>query len=125
MVPILIAMNNYFHDVATAFMLSSGIVIFIFIGTVERDGRNDVIDYFKNNYKRYLKIIRYAGIWIVIGGIFRTIFFMKYEWLPAAGKGLIPAILLKHVLVFTFIGLGIYTWKKLFKKINNLIQEQG
>jgi len=124
MVPILIAMNNYFHDVATAFLLSSAIVVFIFVKSVERDGRREVIDFFKNNHKRFVRIIRFSILWIVLAGIPRIIFFMRYEWLPAAGKGLIPAIIVKHILIFTLIVLGIFTWRNLFRRIDNIIKKQ-
>lgn len=125
MIPILIIMNNYFHDLAAAFFLSSAIIIFIFVKSVERDGRNEVVDFFKNNYNKFIKILRFAAIWIIVGGIIRAVFFMKYEWLPAGGKGLIPAIIVKHILIFILIGLGIFMWKNLFKRIDRIIQENN
>lgn len=125
MVSVLIVMSNYFHDVATAFLLSGAIVLFVFVQTVESDGRKEVINFFANNYRKFVKIIRYSLVWIILAGIIRIINFTKYEWLPAAGKGLIPAIIVKHILIFTFIVLGIYTWRKLFKKIDDIIKKNN
>lgn len=125
MIPILIIMNNYFHDLAASFFLSSAIVIIIFVKSVEKDGRSEVIDFLNNNYKQFVTIMRFAAIWIIFGGIVRAIFFMKYEWLPAGGKGLIPAIIVKHILIFILIGLGILMWKNLFKRIDRIIQENN
>lgn len=123
MVPILIIMNNYFHDVATAFLLSGAIVLIVFVRTVETDGRKDVIDFFLNNYDRFVKIVRFSVAWIVIAGVPRILNYMEYEYEPAVGKNLIVAIIIKHVLVFTFITLGVLFWRDLFKRINRLREE--
>lgn len=125
MVPILIIMNNYFHDVATAFLLSGAIVLFVFVRTVENDGRKEVVDFFLDNYTRFVKIVRFSVAWIVIAGVPRIINYMEYEYAPAVGKDLIVAIMIKHVLVFTFITLGILFWRDLFKRINKLREERS
>lgn len=121
--PILIIMNNYFHDVATAFLMSGAIVLFVFVRTVETDGRKEVIDFFLNNYDRFIKIVRFSVAWIVIAGVPRILNYMEYEYAPAVGKNLIVAIIIKHVLVFTFITLGILFWRDLFKRIDRLREE--
>lgn len=122
MLSVLIIMSNYFHDVATAFLLSGAIVLFVFVQTVEMDGRKDVVDFFVNNYQKFVKIIRFSVAWIVLAGIIRIINFTKYEWLPAEQKGLVTAIIVKHVLIFIFIVAGIYSWRNLFHRINRIKQ---
>lgn len=123
MVPILIIMNNYFHDVATAFLLSGAIVLLVFVRTVETDGRKEVVDFFLQNHKKFIKMVRFSVAWIILAGIPRIINYMKYEYEPAVGKDLITAIIVKHVFVFTFLSLGIYFWRDLFKRINKLREE--
>lgn len=123
MVPIFVIMNNYFHDVATAFLLSGAIVLLILVRTVETDGRKEVVDFFLTNHAKFIKIVRFSVAWIVIAGVPRIINYMKYEYEPAVGKNLIVAIVIKHALIFTAITLGILFWRDLFKRINKLREE--
>jgi len=48
--------------------------------------------------------------WIILGGIPRTIFFPTYEFIPALGKGIVPALVIKHIVMFSGVGLGIAAW---------------
>lgn len=50
----------------------------------------------------------------------RTIFYTEFEWANAAGKNQIPALLVKHVLAFTFVGIGAYIWLKINRRVNDI-----
>jgi hypothetical protein len=45
--------------------------------------------------------------WVLVGGAIRAWFYMDYEWLPAAGRGQIAALGVKHVLLFGLTAWGL------------------
>ena len=111
--PVIIMMNNYFHDVATALLAVSA---FTFLGL-----RKMIT---KDNKEVYIKLFHYLTklalvslVWIILGGIPRVIFFKKYEWWDAASKGIIPALIVKHIVMFFLVGCGIYLWLGIRKSV--------
>jgi hypothetical protein len=116
--PILIMMNNYFHDVATALLVTSAFLMYGVVKIARRYPDEKYKVFFKDIFVYLSKFALGALIWVILGGIPRTIFFKRYEWWDAAEKGIIPALLVKHVLIFTLLALGVIVWFKLRKEIN-------
>ncbi len=118
---VLIMMNNYFHDVATALLMASGIVIWVIVRRYDSAIKTrETTEYFLRIYNSATKLVRFSLIWIILGGIPRTIFYTEFEWANAAGKNQIPALLVKHVLAFTFVGIGAYIWLKINRRVNDI-----
>lgn len=44
---------------------------------------------------------------ILLFGVGRTIAFREYEWLPAVGRGLLPALAVKHVVLVLLLALAL------------------
>ena len=42
---------------------------------------------------------------------------MDFEWTIALGKGLVPILLLKHALIFSMLGAGIWAWVGLRRRL--------
>lgn len=118
---ILIMLNNYFHDVATALLAASGVTMWIVVKRYEKHRNPATLSYFIDLYRGITGLARFALYWILIGGVPRTIFYKDFEWANAAGKGQVPALIVKHILAFTFVGTGAYLWIKLSKKIKGLM----
>jgi len=117
---ILLMMNNYFHDVATALLLASGVTMWII---VKRFGNNEdkaVMAYFLDIYQGVTRLAKFALVWILVGGIPRVIAYKKFEWANAAGKGQVPALIIKHLLFFTFVGIGAHIWIKIGRRVRKL-----
>jgi uncharacterized membrane protein len=111
MTSILIIMNNYFHDVATAVLLGSAVVLWVLGRNAENGGPAEKAAL----ARAYSTLTRFAWgaiAWIVVGGIPRTIFFTRYEWDPAVVKGIVPALALKHILMFTAVVVGAFMWRR-------------
>jgi hypothetical protein len=108
-----IMMNNYFHDVATALLLASSFCIYALVKTNDQMDNQVATLFYLKAYRQMGRIFRFALYWIVIGGIPRTIFYTRFEWANAAGKGQIPALIVKHVLITVCVVYGIYAWRKL------------
>ncbi len=122
--PIVIMMNNYFHDVATALLAASALVmVFILRSVSEEKLDQSKLDFIRRIYSSVTRVAVFSLIWILIGGVPRTIFFKRYEWWDAAGKGIVTALVIKHILMFFLVGIGFFLWLKI-KKIMSSI-EQG
>src|SRR5512140_3548582 len=101
---IVLMMNNYFHDVATALLVASGAVLWIVHHKLGDSTEPAVLRYYLSLYHGMTRVAKFALAWIVLGGIPRTIFYTDFEWANAAGKNQVPALIVKHVLAFTFVG---------------------
>lgn len=116
---ILIMLNNYFHDAAAAVLLVGSITLFVFAGAAARmEYRSPgAARFFLYAYARLRFLIFASLAWIAAGGVVRTIAYRQYEWMPAAGRGQIPALVVKHVLIFAAVALGIFFWLKLRRTV--------
>lgn len=117
-------LNNYLHDFAAAVFLVSAILLFRFGALAIRQEANapGAALFFLRAYEK-LKFLLFASVvWIAAGGVVRTLAYKRYEWMPAAGRGQIPALVLKHVLIFAAVALGVWFWLKL-KKVVVRLQE--
>lgn len=121
---ILIVINNYFHDVATAFLTAAVILMFLIDRQLNPGNDKKLIKIYIDLYNKFTLVARIALAWIIIGGIPRTIFYKKIEWSMALGNGIVAALIVKHILMFTFVGLGIIFWRQLAKKVS-LLKEIG
>jgi hypothetical protein len=86
----------------------------------EKNKGQEVTDYFLNVYRSITRVAKFSVLWIILGGIPRTIFYTEFEWANAAGKGQIPALIVKHILAFLFVGSGAYLWFKLSLRVKEL-----
>lgn len=120
---VFIMLNNYFHDVATALLLASGVTMWILLKRLGSSKERLVNEYFLRVYKGVTGLAKFSLGWILIGGIPRTIFYKDFEWANAVGKAQIPALIVKHILAFIFVGAGAYLWIKLSKKIREMNKE--
>ena len=114
---IVIMMNNYFHDVATALLLASGITMWVVMQKFGGSTDHAAMEYFLRLYRSITKLAVFSLVWIILGGIPRTIFYVDFEWANAAGKNQIPALIVKHILFFIIVGAGAYVWIKMHKKV--------
>lgn len=119
-VAILLMLNNYVHDVATGLLLISALWIGWSAKSMGDDPPPPVVETFRRTYLRSLRFVWASLALIVLTGVVRTLNFMRFEWFPALGKGLVPILVLKHVLIFTILGAGIYAWVQLRRRLRTL-----
>jgi hypothetical protein len=110
----LIVINNYLHDVATAVLLSSAVIVYV-LGRQARDGGEGEKRAFARAYTTLTRFAWGALAWIVIGGIPRTIFFPTYEFIPATLKGIELDLIVKHVLLVGGVIAGAVMWLRMGK----------
>lgn len=117
-----IMMNNYFHDVATALLAASGVALWVMMKRYEDGSGEEATQYFLSIYKGMTRLARFSLYWILLGGVPRTIFYRDFEWSNAVGHGQIPALIVKHILAFAFVGTGVYVWIKLNRKVKFIMK---
>ena len=110
---IFVVMNSYFHDLAVARLAANLFVAYFYVKHIGEPEMGGVSLRFMAYMRR---ITIYTLIWIVIGGAIRAYFFMDYEWNPAVGRGQVPALAVKHVVLFTIVAYGIVIQKRLFAR---------
>jgi hypothetical protein len=121
---VFIMMNNYFHDVATALLLASGITMWVIYRKLGAATEESATDYFLRLYQSITRLAKFSLVWIVIGGIPRTLAYREFEWANAVGKSQVPALIVKHILAFIFVGTGAYIWIKLSRRVREIKSSQ-
>lgn len=111
---ILIILNNYLHDVATATLLSSAVIFYVLGRQAQRGGVGER-QAFARAYKTLTRFAWGSLAWIIVGGIPRTIFFNQYEFIPADTKGIVADLVVKHVLLVSAVIAGGIMWVRLGK----------
>ena len=109
---ILIILNNYFHDVATAILLSSAVIMWVLGRQARRSGGGAELDALAGAYPTLTKFAWFALAWIVIGGVPRIIFFNTHEFIPAVENGLVTVLAIKHMLMGVAVIVGAIMWMR-------------
>lgn len=114
---VVIIINNYLHDVATAVLIASAAVVWALDRAVARDGGGRPGELLRLAYPKLVLVARAALVWIILGGIPRTIFFTRYEWDPAVVRGIVPALAIKHVLMAAGVLIGGAMWLRIGRRV--------
>ncbi len=119
-----ILMNNYFHDVATALLLASSLCVWVIAAKAGDDPDEPVREYFLRIYDATTKIAKFALYWILLAGVPRVIYFKELEWNNMVGKDMVPAIIVKHILMVIIVGTGVHMWIRLAKRVKRIRARQ-
>jgi hypothetical protein len=112
-----IMMNNYFHDMATGLLVGSGFALHAIMRIQASMNTPEATLFFLKTNCKMLKLFKFALWWVILGGIPRTIFYTSFEWANAADKLQVPALAVKHVMMFTAVAYGIVAWRRMQKKV--------
>lgn len=114
MLGIAVIINNYLHDVATAVLLAAAVILWVLMRRAAQGNAAD-IGALARAYPVLSRFAAGAIGWIVIGGIPRLAFFSRFEWDPAVTKGIVPALAVKHAMMFGAVAAGVVMWRKAAK----------
>ncbi len=120
---ILIIMNNYFHDVATATLIGAAVIMWTLERQARRGGPGD-LEALARAYPTLTRFANIALIWIVIGGIPRVITFNTHD-LGALGGDLVPAIAVKHVVEVAAVIAGALMWRRVRRSVETTASHDG
>lgn len=114
---IAIMMNNYFHDVATALLAASAVLMIVLVRALGDTPSPDVALFVVRLYPKMTLVAKVALVWILVGGVPRTLFFTRVELATGVGTtGIAVALAVKHVIMFALVVLGAIEWRRLAKK---------
>ena len=117
---VVIMMNNYFHDMATGLLVGSGFALHAIMRIQASMNTPQATLFFLNTNHHMKKLFKFALWWVVLGGVPRTIFYTSFEWANAADKLQVPALAVKHVMMFTAVVWGVYAWRRMQTKVTLL-----
>jgi|Deesub1362A_J573_1020465.scaffolds.fasta_scaffold11695_2 chromate transport protein ChrA len=120
-----IMMNNYFHDVATAMIGASAIIMWLILRTYDKEGNTEDTEKILWLYKQMVRILKFSLIWLIVGAIPRALTFRTYEWANAVKKGQMEGLVVKHIIAFLMIIAGSVMWMVVVKKIKELSPKRG
>jgi hypothetical protein len=121
---IVIILNNYLHDVATAVLLSSAVILYVLDRQAKGGGEGER----KALARAYRTLTRFAWgalAWIIVGGIPRTIFFERFEFIPANTNGIVLDLIIKHVLLVSGVIAGGIMWVRIGKRMRGYASGDG
>ena len=110
--------NNYLHDLATGILFGCVMVLYYLGKIVKQERKEELNIFYKNIFNKISKIASFALMFILIGGVPRVIYFREYEWWDAIGKGIVTALIVKHVLFFCAVIISVSIWYRTKKSLN-------
>jgi hypothetical protein len=116
---------NYSHDVATAFLAASGASLWLLARNYPSEASPAAERYFLKIYRSITRIARDSLYYILIAGVPRVFFYLRYEWSDLAGDLQIVAVIIKHIVMFLLVGTGIYSWVLLGRRVKALQLSRG
>lgn len=126
---VIIMMNNYFHDVATGLLVASWAALYFSMKSFDDNGSIESARYLVRLYESMTRMARFCFWWIIIAGVPRTYFYRDFEWANSVDTLQVPAIIVKHIVVFILVGTGVYLWHQYATKVNqvrrSLAEEAG
>ncbi|MGC2062907.1 MAG: hypothetical protein WA610_07995 [Thermodesulfovibrionales bacterium] len=115
-----IMLNNYFHDVATALLLASGVTVWMIRKQAASSGNPHVRAFVQDISKSMSKIVLFALIWISLSAIPRILAFTRLEWPSAYAKDQVLGLAVKHILAFIVIVSGSWLWISISKAMKSV-----
>ncbi len=95
---------NYFHDLASGLFFGSVVAYFLAKKVITAGGAEQLgVDL----YRRFKPVVLVSLALVILGGFPRAYFYDQYEWLPAAGRNQIPALIAKHVVLVSITVLSL------------------
>lgn len=116
-----ILLNNYFHDIATALLLASGVTVWIIIREPDSSGNPDIRAFVQSISKSVGKIVFFALTWISLSAVPRILAFTRLEWASAHNKNQVPELTVKHILAFIIVVSGSCLWISISRTMKSVV----
>lgn len=120
LIGVLIMLNNYFHDFATALMVVSAYGMFLVLNRAIDANSLELKELSIYLYPKMVHVCGASIVFLFFAGIVRSFTFMDYEYSNAIAHGQILALIIKHVLLLILFFLGIGLWRNVHQKIKAL-----
>lgn len=125
MIDILLFLNNYFHDLATAILFVCGYTMFVMFNKAEKRGTKESIMLFLDVYPKLVHLNAGALVFVIMAGIVRTFTYEQFESHSALASAEVPVLMLKHVLLGGLTAYGIWLWVRVHRKVMRIRKQLG
>ena len=104
MTAVLILLNNYLHDLATAVLAVSAVAAWLLLRSSTAQRAPAVLRPVADGL---VGVGLFALGWTLLGGVVRALAYREYEWMEAAGRNQVPALVVKPVILVAMVVLGL------------------
>ena len=101
---VIVMINNYLHDLATAVFAVSALATYFLLRTTTF---KKIPDALSPVVKGLIRVGIVALVWTLAGGVVRALAYRRYEWMEAVGRDQVPALIVKHVLLVSVVIAGL------------------
>jgi len=115
-----LVLNNYCHDIATAMLMASGIIMWVILRRLGNTASPEVRSFMFSLYAGISKIVTFSLIWLAAGAVPRILTFSTFEFADARAKDHLPGLMAKHLSAFAMILGGAYLWISLIRRIKEI-----
>lgn len=118
MTGILIMTNNYLHDLCTAVLLVS-VLGAVWVGRKAIRAPDEAgVELWK--VSRRFRLMAWLALALVLAfGYVRAVNYKEFEWNTAVQHGQVAALIVKHIVLISVTGLGIYHLVKIRREEKN------
>ena len=101
---ILVMLNNYMHDLATAVFAVSAVTAYLLNRALAGQGASVTL---QPVIRGVVRVGVAALVWTLVFGFVRVLTYRRYEWVEAAGRDQVPVLVIKHVILVSLVIAGI------------------
>lgn len=116
---VVIMMNNYFHDVATAMLFASALAMKIIIKKHEESGPGS-LGHLIRFHRGISRIVTFSLVWIAVSAVPRILAFRSFELEHAYKIHNVHGLIAKHIIALGILIGGVLLWISLNKKMRLL-----
>jgi hypothetical protein len=106
---ILVMLNNYFHDLATAVFAVSAVTAYLLRRSLAMQAAPGPL---RPVVAGLVRLGLFSLAWTLFFGIIRGLTYRQYEWMEAAGRDQVAALVVKHVILVFLVVLGLMALRK-------------
>jgi hypothetical protein len=103
--------SNYFHDLATAIFAVSAVTAYLLQRSLAMQTTPLAVQSVDRSLRPVVRGVQrmgyYSLAWTLLFGATRGITYREYEWVEAAGRNQVPALVVKHVFLVALVITGI------------------
>jgi hypothetical protein len=115
---ILVMFSNYFHDLATAIFAVSAVTAYLLQRSLAMQtapatvqpvvrGVQPVVRSLQPVVRGVQRMGYYSLAWTLLFGSIRGLTYREYEWVEAAGRNQVPALVVKHFFLVALVITGV------------------
>ena len=104
-IAILVMLNNYFHDLATAIFAVSAVAAWLLYRSQAMQQAPAAV---RPVAQGLVKLGVASLVWTLVAGMIRGLTYYDYEHAVAYGRGQVPVLILKHLILVTLVSMGVF-----------------